>query len=249
MRHKRKGRHLGRNPSHRKAMLQNMASSIFLSERDNDLNEAGEPYQDFDTPADGRNVPKVKGRIVTTLQKAKEVQPLVEKCITIACKGLKAEEAADEFGTDAERRSPQWRTWRDSEDWNRWAQAMAPAVAARRRVLRMIRNKAAVEVLFSDVAPRFSERPGGYTRVIRLASPRLGDAGTRAILEFVGTHDRVSQKAEKPSFSDDEDLTEDTPVSGEVSDESPVDEEVADAGNAAGEGDETEAEEQEKTEE
>ena len=42
MRHKRKGRHLGRNPSHRKAMLQNMASSLFLSERDNDLNEAGE---------------------------------------------------------------------------------------------------------------------------------------------------------------------------------------------------------------
>ena len=158
MRHRRKGRTLGRNPSHRKAMLQNMASSLFLSERDADLNEAGEPYQDFDTPADGRNIPKVKGRIVTTLQKAKEVRPLVEKCITIACKGLQAEEQAEQFGTDAERRSPQWRTWRDSEDWNRWSQAMAPAVAARRRVLQMIRNKAAMEVLFSDVAPRFSER-------------------------------------------------------------------------------------------
>ena len=111
MRHKRKGRHLGRNPSHRKAMLQNMASSLFLSERDEELNEAGALYQDFDTPADGRNIPKVQGRIVTTLHKAKEVRPLVEKCITIACKGLAAEEEASKHATDAERRSTEWRTW------------------------------------------------------------------------------------------------------------------------------------------
>lgn len=212
MRHRMKGRHLGRSPSHRKAMLQNMASSLFLSERDDDLNEAGEPYQDYDTPADGRNVPKVKGRIVTTLQKAKELRPLVEKCITVACKGLAAEEAASEFSTDAERRSPQWRTWRESEDWNRWAQAMAPAVAARRRVVQMIRNKNAMEVLFDEIAPRFTDRPGGYTRIIRLASPRLGDAGTQAILEFVGTHDRVSQKSEKPAFSDDDETPQDQPA-------------------------------------
>ena len=204
MRHKRKGRHLGRNPSHRKALLQNMASSLFLSERDNELNEAGEPYQDFDTPADGRNIPKVQGRIVTTLHKAKEVRPLVEKCITIARKGLVAEEEASQYGTEAERRSQKWRTWRESDDWNRWAQAMAPAIAARRRVLKLIRNKAAMEVLFSDIAPRFAERDGGYTRIIRLAKPRLGDAGTRAILEFVGKHDRVSQKSEKPAFNDEE---------------------------------------------
>jgi len=228
MRHKKKGRHLGRNPSHRKAMLQNMASSLFLSERDDDVNEAGEPYQDYDTPADGRNIPKHKGRIVTTLQKAKEVRPLVEKCITIACKGIAAEEAAEEFSTDAERRSEQWRTWRESDDWNRWAQAMAPAVAARRRVLQMLRNKEAMEILFSDIAPRFTDRPGGYTRIIRLASPRLGDAGVRAILEFVGTHDRVSETSEKPAFADEEGPdTESAPGEEPAAEQAPSEEETA----------------------
>ena len=231
MRHKRKGRHLGRNPSHRKAMLQNMVSSLFLSERDSELNEAGEPYQDFDTPADGRNIPKVQGRIITTLEKAKEARPLVEKCITIARKGLVAEEEASKYGTEAERRSQEWRTWRESGDWNQWAQAMAPAVDARRRVLKMIRNKAAMEVLFSDIAPRFTDRPGGYTRIIRLAKPRLGDAGTRAILEFVGKHDRVSQKSEKPAFGDD-----DAAPSKPVADEAPA----AEPETAAAEESETE---------
>ena len=51
---------------------------------------------------------------------------------------------------------------------------------------------------FDEVAPRFADRPGGYTRIMRLAKPRLGDAGTRAILEFVGVRDRVVQKAQAP---------------------------------------------------
>ena len=223
MRHKKKGRQLGRSSPHRKAMLQNMASSLFLSERSEDVNEAGDPYLDYDTPAYGLNVPKVKGRITTTLQKAKEVRPLVEKCITLACKGLAAEEEAQQYGTTAERRTPEWRQWRDSDDWNRWTQAMAPAVAARRRVLSMIRNKAAMQVLFREIAPRFIDRPGGYTRIIRLASPRLGDAGMRAILEFVGKHDRVSQQSEKPAFDDDEPLEQDKSSSAAVEDETAED--------------------------
>ena len=55
-------------------------------------------------------------------------------------------------------------------------------------------------MLFSDIAPRFADRPGGYTRVLRLAKPRLGDAGTRAILEFVGRNDRKRRRAIKPTF-------------------------------------------------
>jgi len=62
--------------------------------------------------------------------------------------------------------------------------------------------------LFDEIAPRFADRNGGYTRILRLAKPRLGDAGVRAILEFVGTHDRVIQRSEKPAFSDDEADTE-----------------------------------------
>jgi large subunit ribosomal protein L17 len=80
---------------------------------------------------------------------------------------------------------------------------MAPAIAIRRRLLVLLGDKQAVEVLLTEVAPRFRDRKGGYTRVVRLATPRLGDAGTRAIIEFVGVRDRKVQKSEKPAFSDD----------------------------------------------
>jgi large subunit ribosomal protein L17 len=68
----------------------------------------------------------------------------------------------------------------------------------------LIGDKQAVQILFEKVAPRFIDRPGGYTRILRLAKPRLGDAGTRAILEFVGRNDRVSAKEQplKPSFGE-----------------------------------------------
>ena len=63
---------------------------------------------------------------------------------------------------------------------------MAPAVAARRRVVMLIGDKQAARILFERIAPRFTDRPGGYTRILKLATPRLGDAGPRAVLEFVG---------------------------------------------------------------
>ena len=81
MRHRRKGRTLGRAPSHRKSLLRNMASALILTERD----------AEFDP-----NPPKVPGRIVTTLEKAKEVRPLVEKCVTIARRSLEAQRRADQ---------------------------------------------------------------------------------------------------------------------------------------------------------
>jgi large subunit ribosomal protein L17 len=185
MRHRRRGRKLGRNPNHQRALLRNLASALILTERD----------------AEGeKEAPKVKGRIVTTLEKAKEVRPLVERCITIARRALPAQGAADELEPEAERHSEKWRAWRQSERWSEWNQAIAPVVAARRRVLRLLGNKQAVRILFSDLAPRFAERSGGYTRVLRLAKPRLGDAGTQAILEFVGVRDRKRRKAARPSF-------------------------------------------------
>lgn len=64
----------------------------------------------------------------------------------------------------------------------------------------MLGDKKAVEVLFNDVAKRFDGRPGGYTRIMRLAKPRLGDSGTRAILEFVGVRDRAAQASPAPAF-------------------------------------------------
>ncbi len=68
----------------------------------------------------------------------------------------------------------------------------------------MLRDKEAVSILFDDIAPRFADRPGGFTRILRLAKPRLGDAGTRAFLEFVGENDRDKRKeAARPTFVDD----------------------------------------------
>ncbi|MBI84165.1 MAG: 50S ribosomal protein L17 [Planctomycetaceae bacterium] len=220
MRHRKKGRVLGRSPSHRKALLRNLASSLFLTERD----------AEFDS-----NTPKVKGRIVTTLQKAKEVRPLVEKCVTIARRSLQsAEEAAQYAANSDDRNSEDWREWRTSENWQKWVQARSPVVAARRRVLQLIGDKQAVGVLFDDIAPRFEDRDGGYTRVLRLAQPRLGDAGARAILEFVGTHDRVVKRSEKPVFSDDEDLEQTSPDETSAEDIVDVSSEMAESEESDG---------------
>jgi len=172
MRHRRKGRVLGRSPSHQRALLRNLASALMLTEREVDVDEVGRPA--------------VAGRIITTVAKAKEVRPLVERCITIAKRGLAAAERAKEFGTTADRDSAEWKKWRAGEQWRRWAAASAPAVTARRRVVTLLGDKQAARVVFERIAPRFVDRPGGYTRILKLATPRLGDAGPRAVLEFVG---------------------------------------------------------------
>jgi len=189
MRHRRKGRVLGRSPSHQRALLRNLASALFLTERDAEGDE---------------NAPKIKGRIVTTIQKAKEVRPLVERCITIALHSMQHAERAQAYSPptneagELDRNSEAFRNWRKSADYAKWRQANAPVVNARRRVYTLLGDKQATRVCFADVAPRFVERKGGYTRVLRLAKPRLGDGGTRAILEFVGVRDRTAQKAQAP---------------------------------------------------
>jgi large subunit ribosomal protein L17 len=188
MRHRRKGRVLGRSPSHQRALLRSLASNLLLTERETD---------DLD-----ENKPKVKGRIVTTLEKAKEVRPLIEKCITLARKTNEIRDAAKSLGTTAERNTEAWKTWRKSDQWKQWNKAIAPSLAMRRRLLVMLGDKQAVKILVNDVAPRFVGRPGGYTRIMRLAKPRLGDAGTRAVIEFVGVRDRKAAKAEAPSFDE-----------------------------------------------
>ena len=193
MRHRKRGRVLGRAPSHRKAMLKNLACALFLTERE------------FDS--DDKQAPKVKGRIITTVAKAKEVRSLVEKSITLACKALAHVDESRPLNTTAERNSKDWKDWRKGEGWKKWTKAIAPAVAIRRRLQSLLGDKEAVTTLLAHVAPRFRDRPGGYTRVVKLAKPRLGDAGPRAILEFVGVRDRVIAKAQKPAFSEEPETT------------------------------------------
>ena len=125
MRHRRSGRKLGRDASHRKALFSNMAGSLFEH-----------------------------GRIKTTEAKAKELRPIAEKLITLARK--------------------------DPGD-----------VAAQRQAVAYLRSKDSVHRLFHEVAPRFTERPGGYTRIVKLG-PRQGDAAPMAYIELVD-HEPVAR--------------------------------------------------------
>ena len=205
MRHRVRGRKLGRNASHRKAMFRNMAASLIRS-----LREAEDP----DLP----NTPLVGGRVVTTLAKAKEIRPFVEKLVTLAKKAKLHERNAEQYATTAERGTDAWQQWRDGEEWQKWNQARAPYVAMRRRAFSKLRDEEAVDILFDELAERFEDRPGGYTRVIRLATRRLGDAGQQAFIEFVGEDDRRTRTgrrrvaptvvADKPAPVDDEEPEE-----------------------------------------
>ncbi len=169
-------------------MFRNMACSLIRSVR---------------VDEDDEQKPRVPGRIVTTLAKAKELRPFVEKLVTLARKSIEHDQRAAEFGTAAVRNSDEWRSWRDSEQWTHWNQSIAPALAYRRRAFAILRNRAAVEVLFNELAERFADRPGGYTRVVRLADVRIGDAGKQALIEFVGERDRTKPKRKAPIVADD----------------------------------------------
>ena len=116
MRHRVAHRKLSRTTEHRLSLLRNMAASLITHER-----------------------------IRTTVAKAKELRPFVEKLVTLGK--------------------------RDS-------------LHARRRALSILSSKTVVRRLFSDVSPRFSERPGGYTRILKLG-PRQGDGAPMAFIEFV----------------------------------------------------------------
>lgn len=116
MRHRKKGRQLGRTASHRTAMLRNMATSLFLH-----------------------------GRISTTTEKAKELRPYAEKLITLAKRG---------------------------------------DLHARRLASRKIADKDVLFKLFDSIGPRFAERPGGYTRILKTGH-RQGDGADMALIELV----------------------------------------------------------------
>lgn len=186
MRHRVAGRTLNRNASHRKAMFRNMAASLIKTLR----NVEG-----------AENNPEVPGRITTTIPKAKELRPFVEKLITLAKKGAATAHNADQYGTNAAKNTAEWKAWRESDRWSKWAQAIAPSVEARRRAFAKLRDKDAVEILFSDLVERFADREGGYTRIVKLAKFRIGDATRHCFIEFVGTNDRVKRVRHKKSES------------------------------------------------
>ena len=151
MRHLKAHRKLGRSSEHRISLLRNLATSL-LNSRDE--------------------------RLVTTLPKAKELRPFVERAITLSRK------AANLDGEGAEARAVHLRRQATSffHSGNR---EQAPS-AGRRGQARAPRTAgvAAVRRLFDELGERFKERPGGYTRIVKLGR-RQGDGAEMAIIELV----------------------------------------------------------------
>jgi large subunit ribosomal protein L17 len=116
MRHRVKGRQLGRSSNHRRAMLNNLAAALFGHDQ-----------------------------IVTTEAKAKELRPFAERLVTLARRG---------------------------------------DLHARRRIERRIRDRKVADRLFKEIGPRFADRPGGYTRIIKLGH-RSGDGAEMARIELI----------------------------------------------------------------
>jgi large subunit ribosomal protein L17 len=67
---------------------------------------------------------------------------------------------------------------------------------ARRRAIRFIFREAVVKKLFNELGPRFSERPGGYTRIVKIG-PRRGDGADMAMLELIGTEFKKKEKKKR----------------------------------------------------
>jgi large subunit ribosomal protein L17 len=136
MRHRVAHRKLGRVTEHRLALLRNQAQALLRHER-----------------------------IQTTVARAKELRPFVERLITIAKRGLAAGDGR--------------------------------AVFARRLVRRHIADREVLAKLFDTIAPRFAERPGGYTRILRLGH-RRGDSADLAQVELVGSEYTPKAAGAKP---------------------------------------------------
>ena len=87
------------------------------------------------------------------------------------------------------------------------------SVANRRRAFAKLRDKAAVGKLFTELGPRYRERPGGYTRILK-AGFRQGDSAMVAYMQLMDQPDMASTQQPEPLFTDDQDVEEesDTPV-------------------------------------
>lgn len=125
MRHRKKGRQLGRQTKHRGALFRNMVTSLLDQER-----------------------------IETTGAKAKEIRGFTDRMITLGKEGT---------------------------------------LPARRRALGFLRSKAVVSKLFDDVAARFKDRSGGYTRIVKTRR-RIGDAAEMVAIELVSRPEIATKK-------------------------------------------------------
>lgn len=151
MRHLKAHRKLGRTSEHRHSMLRNLATSLINSREE---------------------------RIVTTLPKAKELRPFVERAITLS---RRARSLSDN-GSDVQALHLR----RQAAGFFHAGNTTVKEVTGKRGQLRPERTAgvAALRRLFTDLGDRYKDRPGGYTRILKLGH-RDGDAAELAIIELV----------------------------------------------------------------
>jgi large subunit ribosomal protein L17 len=143
MRHSKHNHTLGLTKEHRSALLSNLGASLIK-----------------------------KGRIKTTLAKARALRPFIEKIVT------KAKKAAAV----------------DKKD----GKLQPRALHLRRIAIGELRDEEAITVLFNDKVAQFAKRAGGYTRIYKLGQQRLGDAAEMALIEFVAADDPGYKKTSRP---------------------------------------------------
>lgn len=173
MRHRKAGYKLGRTTAHRQAMLRNMAASLFEH-----------------------------GQITTTIPKAKALQPFVEKIVTKAKKGDLHNRRQVVAMLGGDRNAFAWshipRNASDDEKRaveNRRERAEAyfdlpeASEVERNRYGELRKAPRLVRHIFENVAPRFEDRQGGYTRIIKLGRHRIGDGGELCVIQFCGAEE------------------------------------------------------------
>jgi large subunit ribosomal protein L17 len=173
MRHLRGGYRLGRTTAHRASTLRNIAAGLFEH-----------------------------GQVVTTVKKAKAVQPMVEKIVTLAKRGdLHArrnviaklggdrwafdwsylpKNASDDEKNAVEKQRDRARKFFDIPDSDK---------VERNRYGELRKAPKLVKHIFENVAPRFKDRAGGYTRIVKLGKARIGDGSELAVIQFVGAEE------------------------------------------------------------
>jgi large subunit ribosomal protein L17 len=164
---------LGRTTAHRASTLRNLAAGLFEH-----------------------------GQIVTTIPRAKAVKPLIEKIITAAKSGSLAarRQVIAKLGHD--RMAFEWLflskkpTEQETEFVNKMREQRsqffelpASSEVERNRYGELRKSPKLVKHIFNTVAPKFADRAGGYTRIVKLGRHRIGDAGELCVLQLVGNEE------------------------------------------------------------